>query len=335
MLKKTSSREKELPINGALTKFSKFLEPKYGIIKSINKLPEYFDDPKFYHFSANLYPLIWNSKNDKLSDSVGGYSFFSEEEALLKCIGEALERYCIREYDENILVRSSYKSLIKKAVNPKEFINFSELQKKRASFTIFNYYDETPFRWVKSKELISNEEVFVPAQLIYLYYKLIRNEKWIYLPISTGTAGGSTKTSSIVRAIYELIERDAFLIFYLNRLPGININLNYINDKKVQFCREKIESYNLKLYCIDITTELRVPTIISIVIDKTGIGPAVSAGLKTSYNTREAIVGSIQEALHPRGWIRRHVDQNPTLIKNPKKNSYLYFRRQSFIVVWC
>ena len=68
--------------------------------------------------------------------------------------------------------------------------------------------------------------------------------------------------------------------------------------------REYFERYLLEPYVIDLTTDLKIPSMAGILIDRTGVGPAVSVGLKSSLNPREAIVGSLLEAQHVRGWMR-------------------------------
>lgn len=314
-----NSSHEEKAISEILPILVKFINPKYKIIKHINKIFEYHDDPKFFHFGAVLQPISNDPKEENLSNSAGGYSFFSEDEALLKCLGEALERHCLRNYDKSNLVTSTYLSLSSKAIDPKVFINFSNAQREKRGFEMFNFNDSTMFSWIKGFDLINERTVFIPAQLVYLSYKLNEGEKWIYLPISIGAAGGSSVIATIVRGIYEIIERDAFLIFYLNKLSGMKIDLHSIADEKIKFCIKSIESYNLKLYCFEITAELRIPTFLSMVIDETGIGPAVSLGLRANLDPQTAILGSIQEALHSRGWIRRKVEDNPGILKKVKR----------------
>lgn len=319
------SIEKILPL------LSKFINPKYKIIKRIQRISEYFDDPKFYHFGAILQSTD-NSTEDYLSNSAGGFSFFSEEEALLKCLGESLERYHLRLCDQNMLIKGSFVKLKEKAINPNSFVCFSQLQRKNLKYALFNFNSFTPFLWKDGFDLIKNKPVLIPAQLIYLSYKLIPEEKFIYAPISTGAAGGSSLAAAITRGIYEIIERDAFLIFYLNKLPAKKIDLQFINDTKIMYCVNIIKSYSLELFTFDITTELDIPTFLSIVVDRTGIGPAVSLGLKTHINPLIAILGSIEESLHPRGWIRGEFENNPNLIKSINTKNMISLKERA--VLW-
>lgn len=311
----------EAPISKILPLLSRFLDPKYKIIEEIDRLIQYSDDPKFFHFGGGLYPQTNLPKEEIWSTSFSGCSFFSEDEALLKCLGEAIERHCIKRYEKRKLIKGSYNEMKNQALDPQTVVCFSEKQRRRPSFKLFNFDKNTRFTWEKGTNLISGEFIFLPAQLIYLSYRLIPQEKIIYPPISTGAAGGSSMVSALVRAIYEIIERDAFLIYYLNKLSGKRIALGSIDNKKIRPFIDAIESYNLKVYLIDITSDLLIPTFLSIVIDETGIGPAVSAGLKTHLDPITAILGSIQEALHPRRWIRGRTQENPRLLEKVRVNN--------------
>ena len=55
---------------------------------------------------------------------------------------------------------------------------------------------------------------------------------------------------------------------------------------------------------MDISTDVPVYSILTIVIDRTGLGPAISLGMKSSLDLKEAIVGAIEELFHSRFWIR-------------------------------
>lgn len=310
--KQEESIDKILPI------LIKFANPKLKIIKHIDRIVEHHDDPKFFHFGAILNAVSKNIREENLSNSVGGYSFFSEDEALLKCLGEALERHCLRNYKKIKIFTSSYKLLKENAVNPKIFINFSNLQKENPKFKMFLHDESTIFSWIKGFDIIRNKTILIPAQLVFLSYKLRKKERWIYLPISVGAAGGGSLTGAIIRGIYEIIERDAFLIYYLNRMSGISLNLKSIRNEKIKNIIRAINDYNLELYCINIESELKIPTFLSIIIDKTGIGPAISMGLRSNLDPETAVLGSIQEALHCRGWIRKKVEENPEVLKKIK-----------------
>lgn len=132
-----------------------------------------------------------------------------------------------------------------------------------------------------------------------------------YLPISTGAAGGGSLTAALTRGIFEIVERDSFVIAYLNKIRFPKVSLDSVKDEYVQFLLEMLKRYRLAIHVIDITNDLKIPCFLSIIVNKTGIGPAVSTGLKCHLDPIEAITGSIEEAFNVRTWTRQNYEDNP------------------------
>lgn len=306
----------EQSVSHALNELCVFLDPKKGVIKTVRRIYEYSDDPKFYNYGAILTECSPDKYENELSNSTSGFSFFSEEEALLKCLGESLERDAVRRFQSNNFITGSVSELQENVIDIKSIVTFSNSQFLEKRFSHVQFNDKTPFSWIKGKNEMSNKEVLIPAQLVYLSYKPIEKEKYIYLPTTSGLAGGGTYTSALVRSILENIERDSFLLHYLSKKSGMKINLSKIKSKKVQKLVSYIRSYNLEVVCCVLMTELEIPTYLTIIINRTGVGPALSLGMKTDLNPVEAILGSIQEALHTRGWIRNIVEKEPGRLIN-------------------
>lgn len=285
---------------------SRFANPREKIIKKIYKTLEYSDDPKYFQYGALLFSS--SDANDAMSNSASGFSFFSETEALLKCIAESLERYSVRTFTPNETIFGSFKKLYKfyPLVSPDNFVSLSSEQKKLQKTRLFEYTNKTPFTWCLSYDAIKRREVYIPLQLISFKYNLKPDEKLIYVSTTTGVAFGTSEISAKRRAVLEIIERDAFLLHYLTRSGGNYIDLkDETIDKKISSFVDYIESYNLKVVCRELLTELGVPTYLSIIINESGIGPSLSFGLKTSIDYVEGILGSLQESLHSRGWVRK------------------------------
>src|SRR3989344_5348910 len=156
----------------------------------------------------------------------------------------------------------------------------------------------------RRKALITGNEILLPAQLLYIPYLYQNPEPLIRFPISTGAAAGETLNDASYRGICEIIERDAFMIAYLNKTPSPKIDLQSISDKTIRRIRNILKRYKLELIIIDLTNDLEVPVFASILLDKTGLGPAVSVGLKAGFDIKETMVGAIEESLMMRSWIR-------------------------------
>jgi ribosomal protein S12 methylthiotransferase accessory factor len=290
-----------------------------GIIGRVRKAISFTDEPKFPQWFCEP------SKNreDILEEQYGSSSSLDDETAKIKCIAEAIERYCSEAISKNNLVCNSYDSL-ENAVDPAQFINYDDfsLQNKREQY--LDKLRKVKLNWISGKNLKTNVEVLVPAQLVYSPYD-ISGEPLIRTPVSTGAAFGTDLESTIKRGLLEIIERDSFMLIWLTKRDCPKIDLS--SDEDLKNIKEYFKRYLLEPYVIEITTDLQVPSMIGVLIDRTGIGPSVSVGLKADLEAKKAVLGSLLEAQHVRGWIRYSYlkDDQPT-ISSPKQISDLKSR---------
>ena len=298
-------------------KFESIVNPRTGIIKRIYKTTNYNDEPKLFNYTAELCNTkIFSEVNvDKYSSGCS----LNQEEAIKKAFGEAIERYCLAVYKEDDFIKATYDKMGDRAIDLYSIVNFSENQLnsefKDNRYDFLKYNKFTEFNWVKGYSLIQQKEIYIPAQLVYVPYNY-NNEKLINFPISTGAALGTSLSFALYRGICEIIERDAFMIFYLNKLVPKVIDLKSIDDPTISKLAEITCRYNLELFCYDITTDLKIPVAFSVIIDRSGVGPAVSCGINSDVNWKKAIEGSIYESIHSRPWMREIITKTkhiPTL----------------------
>lgn len=318
-------------IEELLQNFTPLLSAKHSsenlnLMKTFNRVYHYSDEIKLFHYSGSLGSIKSFSDGIDIDEySASGYSVDNNELALMKFIGEALERTSQRIYKKKDLVPASYQNISSNAVNIFSIAAMSKKQLQRSTFERFNFNEKSNFRWTKCIDIKSGKEILIPAQLVYLGYNF-GHEKLIYIPTTTGTAGGGSFTMALFRALCELIERDQFMITYLAKISPPRIRLSSIKDQKTKDLIKYVQKYNFELHLLDLTLDLEVPTFLALIIDRTGFGTGVSLGLKTHVDPYEAIKGSIIEASHPRGWIRRIVDDQPELLENFNPNKIISIR---------
>ncbi len=289
--------KQENSLERVLEEYSRFVNNNREVIPQIFRLSLYNDEPKIFSYVANY-------KTDfKDSEHVASGFSFNKKVALIRVLGEALERYCLDNYKPNPLYIDSLKNIKSPYLDPLSFSTFSQNQLQKTSFRKFKIDKDTKFNWIKGISLTTKETMLVPDQLVVMNSQSYI-EKWILNPISTGAASGLDLDSALYRGICEIVERDAFLISYLNKLPSPKIDLLSISNKKIKEILKIFERYNLELIVLDITTDLGIPVYAAITLDKTGLGPAVSVGLKAGIEVEQGIAGAIEESLMTRSWIR-------------------------------
>lgn len=286
----------------ALDKAIKFVLSKEKLGVRIFKSSFINDEPKLFSYTVNLNKLIGDTHND---DGLGSGTAISAKKALMKALGESIERYCISICNYKTLTVASYKDLKKEAINIFKFIKFSPDQLKDKRFKYYLFNEKSKFKWVSGFSLKDNKKVLIPAQLVYVPYKFGK-EMVIRDPITTGAAASTSLGGAIYRGICEIIERDAFMITYLNNLTRESVDLEFSNPKlKKMF--DICKRYRLELKIIDITTDLGIRAMMGIIIDLTGLGPAISIGLSSDLDPVIAAIGAAEEAFHTRPWIRNEM----------------------------
>lgn len=266
---------------------------------SFYKILRYNDEPLLFQYSAN---------SDK--NILGSGISFIKNKAKIKAIGECFERYSLDEPVSSDYIVSSIQKLDnngKKFLNPLDVVALSESQKKDSRFGEFNTTSKSLFKWILGRDLWDNSNTLIPAQLVYVPYKYSTYEPTIRLPISTGAALGISEKNAVERGIYEVIERDSFMIFYLNKIspPKFNPKLNPFLKRILEY----MSRYRLTLNTFDLTSDIGVPVVMSIVTDETKIGPFLSVGLKCSLDIKQAIIGATEEAMNTRIWMRSEYEK--------------------------
>lgn len=283
--------------------------PTFGLILELKRERQYYDEPKFWYYNASINPNFKVHDGNNFASSASGFSFFSHDEALLKCLAESIERFCNYHFESKFTTtHASIKNCHKEIIPIKSFARYSPFQLSKPEYQRFVFTNTKKIHWTDCVELSTNNKKLIPCNAVYLSCPYINTEPLLYPPISTGVAGGSTIEEAIVNGMYEAIERDAYSIAFLQKIPSKKIRLNKMLNSKIQFFLETAERYGLELICLDLTTDLNIPVIGVLIVDKTNIGKATSVGLKCHVDPATAILGAIAEAFHTRGWIRQEYE---------------------------
>jgi len=265
----------------------------------------YNDAPPFYHVD------ILSNYPSKITDGFVEQKYMAHgfgqnaEEVFSKALGEFLERYFLTCYRRNRLIRGSFRDLRNKKISifdPGDLAGFSDEQKKARPKLSFN--DKSEFWWEKTRHISSGATVYLPAQLIYWNYRCEEHEPFIREVNTNGAGGMFTKEGAILGGIYELIQRDAFLLHWLNGLPPCLINPHTVPGKKFQELLAQSERYGFKIYCLDLKIDTGVPVFAVILSDPSGKGPRYVMGMGCESDPVKASFRALEEAWSIYYWIR-------------------------------
>jgi ribosomal protein S12 methylthiotransferase accessory factor len=189
-----------------------------------------------------------------------GRAFKDPEDARLKALAEAAERYSSSDFGEPVL-RSSYQDLGSQALDPGRIPRCSDRELALPGCPLTSFDPRAQIRWVLGIDLPSGNEIWIPAVMAYYGLRRAEPAEHFWYRISTGFAIHSDPTEALVRGICEVIERDAIAITWLQKLE-----LPLVADRLLpEDVREMISwghSHFCRYWLFDATTDLAVPTVL-------------------------------------------------------------------------
>jgi ribosomal protein S12 methylthiotransferase accessory factor len=81
---------------------------------------------------------------------------------------------------------------------------------------------------------------------------------------SNGCAAGNTLEEAIIQGFLELVERDAYAIWWYNRLQRAEVDLDKLGDSYIRDLRAHFAALGRGLWVLDVTSDLSIPVVIAV-----------------------------------------------------------------------
>ncbi|MFF4041007.1 TOMM precursor leader peptide-binding protein [Streptomyces sp. NPDC001816] len=231
-----------------------------------------------YSFTAGHNFAMVNDNMDLLRRNMRGQSGGkgrSEIQAKVSAVCEAIERYSAVWRGEEPVVRAAYRDLDPDtAVHMDRLLLFSQAQfdgraewnaqpTHRLHLVPDPFPTEAELDWSRAWSLTHDAERLIPSG--YAWYGHPDLARHFYcVGDSNGCASGNTLEEAILQGFCEVVERDAVALWWYNRLPRPEFDLDSLNDPYVQTMRDFYASVDRELWVLDITSDLGVPTFAAI-----------------------------------------------------------------------
>jgi ribosomal protein S12 methylthiotransferase accessory factor len=227
----------------------------------------------------------------------------TREEAVRSAIGEGVERYSASRWSPENVILASFAELGSQAFDPRCLVLYDEAQYAQEHFPFAPFDPDRPIHWTAGRWLDTGESVWLPALATYMNFPASREEQFGQAS-SNGLAAGATLEDATLRALYELIERDAFLLYWLARRPARRIAEDGCEAITERALRE-VERLGARteLYLLDVGT--RVPTVVCLGLGDGRSWPGATIGLGTHANIDVAVRRAALEHGHCGTYIRR------------------------------
>ncbi|MGB9391580.1 MAG: TOMM precursor leader peptide-binding protein, partial [Xanthobacteraceae bacterium] len=301
----TSGGFRTMPSRTTVARFRKHVSPLTGVVSRLEPidadLPLNTNYFAMHNFSAPAETV------DQLREGLSGGSFgkgSTAEQGEASALMEAIERYCgIFQGDEIRVARRFADFPAGEAIPPNDVLLFSDKQ-YRGELQSTMGQDVTPtpppfdpsakIEWSPVWSLRDERFKYLPTSLLYFFHAGGSAAGYIHAD-SNGCAAGNTIEEAIVQGFLELVERDSYAIWWYNRLERPELDLGQFDDPYVRDLKNQLADTGRRLWVLDITSDLGVPSFVALSHAKQDGHDFVEYGSGSHFNARVALLRALTE----------------------------------------
>jgi oxazoline/thiazoline synthase len=294
----TSGGYRSVPSRTTVAHFRKHVSPLTGVVKRLEPIEA--DLPMNTNFFAQHNFSAPAMSVDQLRSGLTGGSFgkgSTSEQAEASALMEAIERYSgIFQGDEIRMKRRFTDFAPGDAILANDVQLFSEAQFEARhepgqddSHPISDPIDPAArIEWSPAWSLRDKRFRYLPTGLMYFFYRDFHTD-------SNGCAAGNTLQEAIVQGFLELVERDAYAIWWYNRSQRSEVDLSEFDDSYIRDIKTQFTDAGRKLWVLDVTNDLGVPTYVAIMHWMKDGQENIEFGSGAHFDRRIALLRSLTE----------------------------------------
>ncbi len=262
-----------------LERYRSLISPISGVVTWVKSTTSPSDPWLHVHWAGSNLALRINDlsslRRSLRSKSAGKGTSADQSEVGALC--EAIERYCGLFHGEEIRCRKRFTDFLTegdaRAIHPNDVQLFSERQFEHADefnarghfFNVIppRFDPERELEWSPVWSLTESRHRFLPTALLYGMTPEQRSSVGLWAD-SNGCAAGNTLEEAILQGFLELVERDAFAIWWYNRLRRPAVDLDSFDDDYLGEATEYYRKYNRDIWVLDITSDLGIPAFVAL-----------------------------------------------------------------------
>ena len=228
----------------------------------------------------------------------------TREAAVRSAIGEGIERYSASLWNPAALTRAAFNELPDQAAfDPRSLVLYDDAQYARSDFPFASYNPDVKLDWVEGLWLDTGDSVQLPALATYMHFPVDPAERFAQTT-SNGLAAGVNFEDAALRALYELIERDAFMLFWLAGRSAVRLSEEGCDAVTERALREVNRlGAQTELYLLDAGTQH--PTVVCLGLGDGRSWPGATIGLASHADIGIALHRAVLEHGHYGAYIRR------------------------------
>jgi oxazoline/thiazoline synthase len=299
----TSGGYRTVSSRATVARFRKHVSPLTGVVTRLERIEADLPMNTNYHAAHNFSAPAQNV--DQLRAGLSGGSFgkgSTAEQAEASALMEAIERYSgIFQGDEIKVTRRFTDFAPGDAIPPNDILLFSDAQSQHdaASTDESGETQAAPvgldpsarIEWSPVWSLRDGRFKYIPTTLLYFFY----SGPAAFRADSNGCAAGNTIEEAIVQGFLELVERDAYAIWWYNRSQRAEVDLSQFDDSYVRDLHAQLADAGRKLWVLDVTSDLGVPTYVAILHWMQNGQENIEFGSGAHFDKRIALLRTLTE----------------------------------------
>jgi oxazoline/thiazoline synthase len=278
----TSGGYRTVASSATVARFRKHVSALTGVVSKLERIDA--DLPMNTNYLATHNFSFRPETVDELKAGLSGGSFgkgSTAEQGEASALMEAIERYSgIFQGDEIRMTRRFTDFPPGDAILPNDVLLYSDAQVRLGLAQACHLGDaraaeqettgRTPAAFDRSAELewspvwsLRDQRFkYLPTSLLYFFYKgpgayQVRAD-------SNGCAAGNTLEEAIVQGFLELVERDAYAIWWYNRLQRAAVDLGHFDDPYIRDLKSQLAETGRRLWLLDVTSDLGIPSFVTV-----------------------------------------------------------------------
>src|SRR6266498_3637136 len=262
----TSGGYRTVSPRDTVARFRRLVSPLTGVVSVLERveadLPLNTNYYATHNFSAPAKTI------NELRAGLSGGSFgkgSTAEQGEASALMEAIERYSgIFQGDEIRVTRRFADFRESEAIHPNNVLLFSEAQYRQGEAGTGDPDEVTPtpapfdpsakIEWSPVWSLRDQGFKYLPTTLLYFFYR--GAAAYQVHTDSNGCAAGNTLAEAIVQGFLELVERDAYAIWWYNRLQRPEVELGQFDDPYIRDLKMQLAETGRRLWMLDVTSDL-------------------------------------------------------------------------------
>ena len=260
-----------------LAKYRHLVSPISGVVTWLSRTTDEADSWLHVYWAGSNLGMSSRSlsslRRSLRSKSAGKGS--TREQSRVSALCEAVERYSGTCCGDEIRIRKRFSDFGKgeEAIHPNDIQLFSDNQLDNAkSINAKGHpYNIVPARldpdaetdWTPVWSLTQQRHRYLPTSMLYSMPAEQRRPADL-IADSNGCAAGNTLEEAILQGFYELTERDAFAIWWYNRLRMPAVDLCSFDDEYLAAAPDQYARYERDLWMLDVTSDIGIPAFVAL-----------------------------------------------------------------------